>query len=328
MTAVYRFSGLPIRTFAAMAFTVTTLCGAQAQEIRVTHGQGEAVLPATPRTVVVFDLASLDTLQALGIEVAGVPGARFPDYLSDYGDDRYPKVGTLFEPDYDALAALEPDLIVIGGRSRNAYEELSALAPTVDLSTGTDDFVGSVIRNTRKLGEIFAVEDEAQELIAVLEATLADLHAKAADAGTGLVIFGVNENISGHAPGTRFGIVHDVIGIPSVMPAADPAAAASPRPAADSPEAQALRDRTQAEFAQALAADPDWLFVLDRGAAFGEPGAVADTLAARPDVTATTAWKSEQVVHLDAPTWYLVGGGVTALQNTAAQVSAAFDAAN
>src|SRR5690606_31226246 len=81
--------------FAAMA------APAVAEDVMVKHAQGETTIPLNPAKVLTFDLATLDTLTALGIEVAGVPGGKKPDYLSRYESDDVLNIGTLFEPDFE-----------------------------------------------------------------------------------------------------------------------------------------------------------------------------------------------------------------------------------
>ena len=111
--------------------------------------------------------------------------------------------------------------------------------------------------------------------------------------------------------------------------------AGQPAPAAGSPEAAAAdasRRQEAAErdkaFATLLArVQPDWLFVLDRGAATGGEPVAARLLAAHPAIQRTPAWSRQQVVHLDPPGWYLVGGGYGVLDSTIAQVGKAFDSA-
>ena len=70
------------------------------------HAQSQ---PSVPQRVVVYDLATLDTMQTLGIPVTGVPKAQFPAYLAGYGDAKYTVAGSLFEPDYDVLSKIKPD---------------------------------------------------------------------------------------------------------------------------------------------------------------------------------------------------------------------------
>ncbi len=109
--------------------SASSAAAASAEPVTVTHAQGTATIPATPRTVVVFDIGVLVTLDELGVPVAGVPQLdTLPDSLAEYRSDDYAKVGSLFEPDYEKVAALDPDLIIIAGRSSAAIPS-SARSP-------------------------------------------------------------------------------------------------------------------------------------------------------------------------------------------------------
>lgn len=312
---------------------------AQGSGFVVQHAKGETRLPASPRRVAVFDLAALDTLQALGVEVAAVPKANFPAHLNAYSADRYVKAGSLFEPDEAALRALKPDLIIVGSRSASKYAEMSAIAPTIDLSTSTQSFLASVTANMLTLGRIFKRQTQAAAKAEELLVAARGLQTKAEKAGKGLLLFVAGQGMSAQVAQTRFGIVYELIGITPAVVAADlsppraRAAAQQPAPAAGSPEAAAAEEVRRREAAQrdeqftALLArvQPDWLFVLDRNAATGGQAAAAKLLEASAAIQQTPAWSRQRVVHLDAPSWYLVGGGYGVLQNTIAQVGAAFD---
>ena len=56
-------------------------------------------------TAAIFDLGSLDTMAALGLEahVVGVPKQTLPDYLTQFKDARYSDVGGLKTPDIETL---------------------------------------------------------------------------------------------------------------------------------------------------------------------------------------------------------------------------------
>lgn len=301
-------------------------------EIRISHAQGEAVLAAAPQRVAVFDIAALDTLNALGIEaVAGVPKpadrpGSFAGSLSVYNETRYAPVGTLFEPDVEAVKALNPDLIIVGGRSRNAFEAMSALAPTLDLSAAGDP-AETTIRNLEILGEAFGVQERAKSLVAALEADLAAVRESGGKAGKALLIFSAGENFSAQPPGSRFGGVYDLFGLDSVMAPAEPAS--GPAPERGSPEAEAARARQQALTEAAFAADPDWIFAIDRNAAVGGgDSTLPQRLSEDARVTGTKAWKEGRVIYLDPYAWYIMGGaGAGSLERTLKTVGAAFDAA-
>jgi iron complex transport system substrate-binding protein len=279
---------------------------AHAQDLRVQHSKGETAVPAKPKKVLAFDMASLDTLNTLGVEVAGVPTARFPEYLAKYGSDKYQKVGTLFEPDYEAVNAAEPDLIIVGGRSSAKYADLAKIAPTIDLTVDPKDFMGSVKRNVQLLGRIFDKQSEAEAQWAKLEKSMADLRQDAAKAGKGLLVLTTGGKMSAYGPGSRFGILHSEF---EIVPAVEGLATTN--------HGQAV----SAEFI--LKTNPDWLFVIDRDVVVGQNGGAAKKGLENELVAQTTAWKKDQVVYLDPANWYLIGGGLTALQSSVDQIAKA-----
>ncbi|MBA1155953.1 siderophore ABC transporter substrate-binding protein [Microvirga mediterraneensis] len=297
----------PLAALLAGALALGSLTGsAQAQDLTIQHAKGETTVPRKPRKVLAFDMASLDTLNALGVEVSGVPTARFPEYLAKYGSDQYEKVGTLFEPDYEAVNAAEPDLIVVGGRSSAKYADLAKIAPTIDLTVDPKDFMSGVKRNVRILGKIFDKEAEAETQLTKLETSMADLRRNAAKAGSGLLVLTTGGKMSAYGPGSRFGILHDEFGL---APAVEGLATTS--------HGQAV----SAEFI--LKTNPDWLFVIDRDVVVGRDGGAAKKVLDNELVAQTSAWKQNQVVYLDPVDWYLVGGGLTALQASVDQIAKA-----
>lgn len=309
---------------------------ASAGPVTVSHAKGELTLDAVPKKIAVFDLASLDTLAALGVSgvVAGVPKSETgefnaPAYLSAYGDAAIAGVGTLFEPNLDALKALEPDLIIIAGRSAGKYDAVKAIAPTLDLSSTEPSFLKQATERAELLGRIFEREDEAAAKVESLTKAVADMQAAAPKDEKGVVVFAVNDNYMLHAPGARFGGLLDLAGLPSIMepfvaPAVD--APRAERPAPGSPEAEAAqKKRVEARDAE-LAKQPEWLITLDRGAISAEgPSDIAERMAKIETFAATPAWQKGQVIHLDPKAWYLVGSGLQNMQMTAEQIKAAYE---
>ncbi|MBA8819359.1 iron ABC transporter substrate-binding protein [Ochrobactrum sp. P6BS-III] len=302
---------------------VARLCGAavvalslasvaSAADITVKHAQGETAVPVSPAKVIVLDLATLDNLDRLGVKVSGVPTlVTAPDFLKKYQSDDYPKVGTLFEPDYEAINAAEPDLIIVGGRSAAKYPELAKIAPTIDLTVSAKDLIGGTEANVEKLGQIFGKEAEAKAEIEKLNADVAALKQKTAGKGTGLLILTTGGKMSAYGPGSRFGMLHDAYG---VTPAA-----------ADLTTKGNHGQPISQEFI--LKTNPDWLFVIDRDAAIGREGNSAQQVLDNDLVRQTTAAKKDQIVYLKSQNWYLVGGGLNGLHGTIDQLSEVFDKA-
>jgi len=275
---------------AVFAFSVLPL---QAEELTITHAQGETKVAANPQSVLVFDYAALDTLDALGIKVTGVPGSNLPPFLSQYQSDDYLKIGSLFEPDYEAVAAANADLAIVAGRSSSAYEQLSAILPTVDLSNGWDDFTGAVKTNSKIMGEIFGKQAEIDTMIADFDNSVADFKAEAPKLGTALVVLTNGGKVTAYGPGSRFGLVFDTLGL---------------APAVADVEAATHGEAISFEFI--LEANPDWLIVIDRDAATGTASGAAEQVLDNELIHQTKAWQNKQIVYVDPVRWYIVNGGL------------------
>ena len=119
----------------------------------IKHELGEdSTVTKNPEKVVVFDFGILDTFDELGIEVAGLPQANIPSYLSKYEDEKYTNLGSLKEPDFEAIHALKPDVIFISTRQAELYEELSEIAPTVYVGLDTAHYMDSFKQNMELVG--------------------------------------------------------------------------------------------------------------------------------------------------------------------------------
>ncbi|GAB3550253.1 petrobactin ABC transporter substrate-binding protein YclQ [Arthrobacter tumbae] len=274
--------------------------------LTVEHAQGSTEVSVSPETVYTFDLGVLDSLNSLGVTVAGVPQATLPESLAAYEADGYTKIGSMKEPDFEAIAAGAPDLIIISGRTADYYDELSEIAPTIDLSVDQAAQVESFKDVSTTLGRIFEQEDEVAERLTAIDASVADAKANAAEAGTGLVVLTSGGELTAYGAGSRFGLIHDVLG---VKPAADISA--------DGAHGQSISFEFIAE------TDPDHLFVIDRDSAIGESGDAASAVLDNELVNGTTAAAEDNIAYLDAASWYLVGYG---LGNVEAMISSVNDA--
>ncbi|MFL2001629.1 siderophore ABC transporter substrate-binding protein [Microbacterium sp. A1-JK] len=257
-------------------------------------------VPADPSAVVTFDIATLDTLHAIGAgdAVVGIPDVVLPDYLSEYAD--LPKVGTLFEPDFEAVADLDPDLIVTAARSTGQFDELSEISTTIDLTgsyAGRFDPAAGLAR-AAQLGEIFGEQERVAELASEIESTVDAI--TSAGAGTALVISVSGGEYGVFGEGSRFGYFFDDLGFaPAVATAELPGAEGSPH-----------GDTVTNEFI--FTANPDWIIAFDRGAATGSDSTIDETLS-NELVERTTAAQNDQIITLPASELYIVINGLTAI---------------
>ncbi len=273
--------------------------------VTVAHAQGETDVPLKPRTVLTFDLSALDTLNVLEESVDGIPEIALPELLLQFRD--LPKIGSMFEPDFEAVNAMEPDLIIISGRAAPKFAELSAMAPTIDLTVRQDHFLEDVFRNIRVLGAIFDKSEKAIAEIEGLKESMASLLALSAKAGNGLLIMTNGARMSTYGPSSRFGILFHEFG---VVPADE--------------NIKAGNHGQPVSFEYILETDPDWLFVIDRDSAIGQSGAAAQALLDNDLIHQTRAWKKDQIVYLDSASWYLVNAGIASLHNNLKQLAQRF----
>lgn len=291
------------RAALAAAFGLCAL-PAPAAEVTIPTARGEVALSAAPARIAVLDIAALDTLAALGVAAAGVPDRLYVDYLAGAAEGAA-VVGTLFEPDLEALAVLAPDLIVIGGRSAAQADALAPIAPVIDMTIGAD-LLGEARARLRAYGTLFGKADRAAELEAALDGRIAAARAAAEGRGRALILMTNGPKVSAYGRGSRFGWIHDSLGQPEAHPNLDP---------------QTHGDAVSFEFIAEV--NPDWLIVIDRSAAIGEPASAPATLD-NPLVAATTAGRTGQVVTLSAAPVYVAGGGYTSLMTTLDELLAGF----
>ncbi|MEW1959462.1 iron-siderophore ABC transporter substrate-binding protein [Kineococcus sp. NPDC059986] len=130
----------------------------------VEHARGRSTVPAAPQRVVVLEPLQLDTAVALGVTPVGAAVASnvtgVPAYLGV--GDAVQAVGTVPEPDLEAIAALRPDL-VLGTQTRHGqfYDALNRIAPTVFMASQSDPWQD----NVRLVGRALGREDRATELL-------------------------------------------------------------------------------------------------------------------------------------------------------------------
>lgn len=259
---------------------------------------GDQQVPIDPQKIVAFDYGALDTIVMLGSEskIAGLPKSNLPAILSTLGNQKYANVGNLFEPNFELLYTLKPDLIIVSGRAAAKIEELRKIAPTIYLEIKNDQYYESFKANTELLGRILNKEALAKEKLAEIDAKLKALAAKTkGNEKNGLIALYTSGKVSVYGPKSRFGVLHQDFGIK----AADPNIV-------DSNNGQVITF----EFLKKV--DPDYIFVIDRAKIIGEE-TLAQSFFDNDVVRATKAYKNKGLIFLNTETWYTVTGGLQSM---------------
>lgn len=290
----------------AVAFATT----AQAADMHLTTPAGAVSVPQHPERVLSFDVSILDTLTALGVGVVGLVDPIYVPALESLNDGTKPNIGTLFEPDFEQVFALKPDLIITGPRTSKQVDALAKIAPTVDMSPFSDDIETVVKTQTTELGALFGKQDKAAELVDHLHTSLKTLRGLTDGAGKGLIVLTNGPKISVYGPGSRFGWIHETFGV---------------EPLLEEVEAQTHGEAISFEFLHD--ANPDWMIVFDRTKATRGDGPLANETLDNELVAQTTAMKKGQVIYVNPSDFYIATNGVRSLQDTVDQFVAAYSAA-
>lgn len=279
--------------------------------VTVTDARGEQDVPLNPERVVVYDYASLDTIDALGVDaVTGVPQANVPGYLEHYSGDDYVNVGDTIEPDFESLPSADPDLIIVGGRSSTMYDALSDAfddVPILDLSIDETDYLASVEHNITTIGTIFDKESEADAAIAAVDDRIAAIQEQAPAAGRALALLTTGGEVTAYSVNSRFDFLFSEFG----FEAATAELGDTENRHGESVSFEFIRDT-----------DPDHIFVIDRDAAIGEEGKAAQEILDNPLVDATNAAANDGITYVDPTAWYISPGGLTALNTILDDVEA------
>ncbi|MFZ4894944.1 iron-siderophore ABC transporter substrate-binding protein [Plantibacter sp. Mn2098] len=179
--------GLVIATVAALALTACS-SGAPANEAataapggafpaKVDTKFGTVTIDAAPKRIVALGWGDAETVLALGGQPVGAS-----DWLGFGGDGvgpwanglykESPKIIETLKPDYEAIAALKPDLIldVKSSGDETRHERLASIAPTIGVPKGGDSYLTSMDQQTTMIAQALGKADEGKRLLAAVDA--------------------------------------------------------------------------------------------------------------------------------------------------------------
>ncbi|MCR1899631.1 siderophore ABC transporter substrate-binding protein [Irregularibacter muris] len=308
--------GLLISVLLIFSILLFTACGTTKEKgnaeestdtITIQHSLGETKVDKNPKRVVVFDYGTLDSLDKMNVEIVGLPKANIPSSLEKFNDDKYENVGALKEPDFEKIFELQPDIIFISGRQAESYEEFEKIAPTVYMEVDGADYMGSVIKNAKILGEIFDKEEFVEQELANINDAIQELNQEVVDSEKNALIVLANDGmISAYGEGSRFGIIHREFGFIPVDKGIEV-----------SNHGQSIT------FEYILEKNPDVVFVVDRAAVTGGSTS-AKQIFDNDIIKQTEAYKNGKIVYLNSEIWYVASGGLTGTKTMIEDVQSNF----
>ncbi|MDZ5713209.1 ABC transporter substrate-binding protein [Jeotgalibacillus haloalkalitolerans] len=157
--------------------------GESAETYTVEHAMGTAEIEGTPEKVVILTNEGTEALLSMGVTPAGAvqswTGDPWYDHIADQMEG-VEVVGTESEVNVEAIAALDPDLI-IGTKLRQeaVYEQLEAIAPTVMSETLKGDWQ----ENFELYAEALNMTEEGEQVMADFETRVDELSGQLEEGG-------------------------------------------------------------------------------------------------------------------------------------------------
>src|SRR4051812_29512687 len=142
---------------------------------------GGVTVDEEPTRVVALGWGDAETALALGVQPVGAS-----DWLGFGGEgvgpwaegsyDEAPEIIETLEPSYEAIAALQPDLILDtkSPATQDRYDQLSAIAPTIGQPAGADPYLTSSADQLEMIGAALGRSDQAADLQAQVDQAFSD----------------------------------------------------------------------------------------------------------------------------------------------------------
>lgn len=249
-------------------------------------------------SVVTFDYGVLDILEGMGVEITGLPKQSLPNRFSKYLNEKYIDLGGLKEPDFEAINALKPDLIILGGRQADMKDKFSKIAPTLLLSVDGKQYMEDLKRNVEVLSTIFKNNENSGKKLESIDRKIAEINSFVKSNDLSVLTLMVNEGaLSTYGLGSRYGLIYNELGFKAVDDSID-----------------VSTHGQQVSFEYVVDKNPDYIFVIDRGSALGGEG-TAKAILENDLVKSTDVYKNGKILYMDSQIWYTVSGGLLSTED-------------
>ena len=309
-------------TLAACSTSTSNKSESATDTVTIKTSTGKTKVPTNPKKIVVLDYGAADTIRALGKtdSIIGMPMDTLPSYLSDLKNQKgITNVGNLKEVDLEKVASLNPDLIILSGRTQAQMDEFKKIAPTVYFETSSTDYWGSVKTNIQELAKVFGSDAEktAKNKIAAIDKIVEK--AKAANKDTKLTTLTVMLNegsLAGISPQGRFSFVYNSLGFKPTSLNIPNEQGGGGKKASGQKDKSSQGQKTGGNHGTALSfesisqVNPDIIFVVDRTLAIGGDDTKNSDILNNTLLQETNAGKNGRIVTLTPDLWYLSGGGL------------------
>lgn len=235
----------------------------ETDSIEVEDNFGTETVALPPQNVVATDNRTFETLCEWDVELAAAPKPLLPETVECWQGDDVVDIGNHREPDLEAIAGVEPSLVVNGQRFGDYHDQIAELVPDAAIvefePREGEDFFEELKRHTEALGQVFGHEEDAAKLIADFDAA-AERAKKAYDPEQKVMAVNTSGGEIGYiAPGIgrTYGPVFDLLGL---------------KPALEVDNASDDHEGDDISVEAIAQSNPDWILIMDRDSAISKEG--------------------------------------------------------
>ena len=307
MKLTTRFLAAPT---AALALTLAA-CGSAAPEaapssttasapttVTVEDNRGEQSVTTPATSVAAFDNRTFETLSDWGVKLSVASRALMPATIAYKADESIVDVGTHNEPNLELIVAADPDLVIIGQRFTQFYDDIAALVPDATMieldPRDGEPFADELKRQVTVLGEVFGKRAEAKKLTDDYDAALERVKAAYDPTQSAMAINVSGGEIGFIAPGKgrTLGPIFADAGL---------------TPALEVEESSDNHEGDEISVEAIAASNPEWILVMDRSAAVDADNPdfkpASEIIEANEALKNVPAVKKGQIVYMPADTY-------------------------
>ena len=269
-----------------------------AQSVTIEDNRGSYTFDATPTKVVALDNRTFETLSDWDVKLSAAAVSLMPTTIAYKDDASVVDVGTHNEPNLELIAAADPEIVVVGQRFTQFYDDIAALVPDATLveldPRDGEPFADELKRQVAVLGDVFGKQAEATKLGEDFDAALARVKAAYDPAQKAMAINVSGGEIGYIAPGKgrTLGPIFTDAGL---------------TPALEVAESSDNHEGDEISVEAIAASNPEWILVMDRSAAVDadnpEYKPAAEIIEASEALKNVPAVQKKQVVYMPADTY-------------------------
>lgn len=288
----------PAATTSPSAAASTSASADAPTSVTVEDNRGTQEIALPIESVGAFDNRTFQTLSDWGIDLSVAAVSLIPSTIAYSSDESIVDVGTHNEPNLELIVAADPDVVVIGQRFTQYYDDIAALVPDATLieldPRDGEPFADELKRQVTVLGEVFSKQAEAKQLVDDYDAAIERVKAAYDPAQKAMAINVSGGEIGFIAPGKgrTLGPVFTDLGL---------------TPALEVEDSSSNHEGDEISVEAIAASNPEWILVMDRSAAIDSDNPefkpAAEIIEANDALKNVPAVQKGQIVYMPVDTY-------------------------